>query len=370
MKSFKTILAALAAAIFIACTPKASVKGTVSGAPETPLVVKCFEGNRYTVVDSVRTDSRGRYSFKMDIAEGDPRFVYVYRGERKLSSLLLQAGDRVKVESDSLGNWSVDGSEECSRLLAVEQAYSAFLAEMTGIIETSDNVEADLSRRFISYRKDRLAYVMGNSKSLTVIPVLFQKYTEQLPIFNEPTDAILFGTIADSLKTVCPDSRYVKAVEREAAKRREALEMRYRLQNATEIGFIDIELPGTDGKKVKLSNVDSKVTMLYFWATTDEQKMFNLDALLPLYNEFHGKGFQIYAVSFDVDKTVWATVVRNQGLPWVNVCDTRGNTSPIIGTYQVQSLPMAYFIVDGAIDSEASVSDAASIRAYLRKKLD
>ena len=147
------------------------------------------------------------------------------------------------------------------------------------------------------------------------------------------------------------------------------MEMQLRLQNAGEIGFIDIELPGMDGKKSKLSDLKDKVVMLYFWATTDAQKMFNIDALLPLYDDFHERGFQIYAVSFDVDKTVWATVVRNQKLPWVNVCDTRGNTSPIIGTYQVQSLPMAYFLVDGELDTEAKVSDEASIRAYLQKKL-
>lgn len=370
MKNFNIIMAALAAAFFVACAPKASVKGTVNGASEgDELVVKCLEGSRYKVVDSIKTDSKGRYSFKVEVSKGEPQFVYVYKGELKLSSLLLQAGDHVSVESDSLGNWTVKGSEECSKLLSVERDYSAFLAEMTGIIETSDDVQRDLSKCFISYRKSRLGYVMGNSKSLTVVPVLFQKYTEQLPIFNEPTDGILFGAIADSLKSVYPDSRYVKALEKEASRRREAMEMRFRLQNASEIGFIDIELPSTDGKKVKLSDVNSKLTMLYFWASTDEQKMFNLDTLLPLYKEFHDKGFQIYAVSFDVDKTVWATVVRNQQLPWVNVCDTRGNTSPIIGTYQVQSLPMAYFIVDGEIDTEASVSDAASIRAYLQKKL-
>lgn len=368
MKSCSIVAAALAA-LAVSCSPKASVSGKVDEAPGAQLVVKCLEGNHYKVVDSVKTDTKGRYSFKMDIEKGEPKFVYVYKDGRKLSSLLLCEGDRVSVESDTLGNWSVKGSEECQRLLDVEKAYSAFLAEWTGIIETSDNPERELSRRYIAYRKDRLGYVMENSKSLTVIPVLYQKVNDKLPIFNEATDGLLLGAIADSLKSVYPESRYVKALEKEASKRRTAMEMQLRLQNAGEIGFIDIELPGMDGKKSKLSDLKDKVVMLYFWATSDAQKMFNIDALLPLYNDFHERGFQIYAVSFDVDKTVWATVVRNQKLPWVNVCDTRGNTSPIIGTYQVQSLPMAYFLVDGELDTEAKVSDEASIRAYLQKKL-
>ena len=370
MRNFNLCAAALlAAAILFSCSPKASVSGKVDGASEEELVVKSLDVNHYKVVDSIKTDSKGRFSFKMDIPKDDPQFVYVYKGDRKLTSLLLQSGDRVSVDADTLGKWTVKGSEECEKLLSVEQAYSAFLAEMTGIIETSEDVNRDLSRRFIAYRRDRLGYVMENSKSLSVVPVLFQKLNEKTPIFNEPTDAILLGTIADSLKSVYPESRYVKSLEKEAARRRTSLEMQYKLQNASEIGYIDIELPGMDGKKTKLSETEGKVVMLYFWATTAEQKMFNIDALLPLYNEFHDRGFQIYAVSFDVDKTVWATVVKNQKLPWVNVCDTRGNSSPVIGLYQLTSLPTAYFIVDGELDTEAKVSDEASIREYLKKKL-
>jgi hypothetical protein len=94
-----------------------------------------------------------------------------------------------------------------------------------------------------------------------------------------------------------------------------------------------------------------------------------MDALIPLYNEFHGRGFEIYAVSLDVDKTAWGSAVRNQQLPWVNVCDTRGNASPYVGMYGLTSLPTAYFLVDGELDGTANVTDAASIRKYLNSKL-
>ena len=94
-----------------------------------------------------------------------------------------------------------------------------------------------------------------------------------------------------------------------------------------------------------------------------------MDALIPLYQEFHGRGFEIYAVSLDVDKTAWATVVRSQQLPWINVCDTRGDQSPLIAQYGLTSLPTAYFLVGGDMDPNANVSDAASIRKYLQAKL-
>jgi peroxiredoxin len=147
------------------------------------------------------------------------------------------------------------------------------------------------------------------------------------------------------------------------------MQINQRLQEADQVGFFDINLPTLAGTSAKLSDVQSKVVMLYFWATTDEQKMFNMDTLIPVYQDFHDRGFEIFAVSLDVDKTAWATVVRSQQLPWINVCDTRGDQSPLISLYGLSALPTAYFLVNGDMDPNASVSDAASIRKYLQAKL-
>ena len=90
---------------------------------------------------------------------------------------------------------------------------------------------------------------------------------------------------------------------------------------------------------------------------------------MPIYEQYHKKGFEVYAVSLDSDKSAWAAAVKNQQLPWVNVCDTRGAQSPYVTSYGIGSLPMVWFIVDGNIDNEARVSNAADIKEYLRKKL-
>ena len=139
----------------------------------------------------------------------------------------------------------------------------------------------------------------------------------------------------------------------------------------TNVSNVDIELPDVTGKKVKLSEVEaaSKVVLLYFWAATDEQKMFNLDVLKPVYEAYHGRGLDIFSVSLDIDKTDWARIVKNQKLPWVNVCDTRGISSPYLGFYRVEALPRIAFIVNGEIDVAPAIDGEASLRNYLESKL-
>jgi hypothetical protein len=112
--------------------------------------------------------------------------------------------------------------------------------------------------------------------------------------------------------------------------------------------------------------------MVYFWSASNAgQKMFNLDVLKSLYDDYHKKGFEIYQVSLDVDKTSWAQVVKQQNLPWINVCDSRGVASTYVALYNISKLPAAYVIgADGL--AATSFSDAASlskvVRAALAKK--
>ena len=372
MKSFsrRIALCALLLAALISCDRgKTSINGVLKDGPEKELVVKLLDVNRFQVLDTLKTDAEGAFSYELSIPEAKPEFIYLYYKDRQVASLLLQKGDAVVVETDTLGAYKVEGSEESLNLQKVENAYNACVRDISRIIANPLRGNAAISRRYVEYYRDRVQYVMAHPHSLTVVPVFFQKLNDGLPVFAQPTDGLLMKSITDSLKTVYPDSKYVKALEKEAERRIHEMELSAKIRQAEEVGYIDIELPGVEGKKVKLSDTESKVTMVYFWATTAEQKMFNLDALKPIYEEFHPKGFEIYAVSLNVDKAEWGKAMRNQKLPWVNVCDTRGVDSPYIGLYGVTSLPMAWFIVDGEIDTAANVRNAADIRSYLRKKL-
>ena len=147
------------------------------------------------------------------------------------------------------------------------------------------------------------------------------------------------------------------------------LTMESMVGSAQQVGYPDIELPDLSGQKRKLSDVKSKVVLIHFWtATSVDQKMFNTEVLKPLYKDYHAKGLEIYQVAFDVDKGLWAQVVKNQDLGWVSVCDSRGTASPYIATYNLPVLP-AFFILNNGELVDGSVVDEASLRKLIRKLL-
>ena len=374
MSRFSRIFAIAAATVFAAaCSNGAKVEGILDGAASSDVVVKLLNINRYEILDTVRTDAAGKFVCKVEIKEGQPEFIYLFHNDVKVASLLLEAGDKVAVEADTLGNFTVEGSEESLKLAQVEKDYADAFARMNSLADRmasasdKDNeaLRKELGQEYVNYYRLCVRYVMNNRSSLTVVPVFFQNFGTELPVFGQTTDAILFRDAADSLEAIYPDSRYVKALRTEADRRFGYLELTSRLESADEIGYPDIELPDVQANKIKLSEVDSPVVMVYFWSAADaSQKMFNLDVLKSVYDTYHKKGFEIYQVSMDVDKARWARVVKEQNLPWINVCDSRGAQSPYVLMYNLAALPATYIICDGSL-VDGQVVDEKSLRRLL-----
>ncbi len=365
------------AALIAACTPGAKVNGVVETAPSSEVIVKLLDINRYEILDTVATDAAGKFSYKVEIEKGQPEFIYLFYKDTKIASLLLESGDKVDVKADTLGNFEVTGSEESLKLAQIEKDYAAALGRMNAIAVEMEGAEGEefaslrksLGKEYTDYYRNCVKYVILNSKSLTTVPVLYQNFGADLPVFGQSTDAIHFVNTADSLETVYPDSRYVKTLRKEADRRFGYLKLETRIRNAEEVGFPEVELPDINAKKVKLSEVDAKVIMLYFWNPSDAaQKMFNLDVLKGVYEDYHKKGFEIYQAALDPDKAEWAQIVKQQNLPWINVCDGLGADSPYVVTYNLAALPATYIIADGALVDGQAV-DEKSLRKLLDKLL-
>jgi peroxiredoxin len=373
----KFVKLAAAAALVAACTPAAKIGGVVESTPSSEVIVKLLNVNRYEVLDTVKTDASGRFSYKVDVEKGQPEFVYLFHGTTKVASLLLEAGDKVSVQADTLGNFSVTGSEESVKLAQVEKDHAATLAQLnvladklqTAAANEAEALKKQMGQAYVEHYRNCVRYVMANSRSLTSVQVLFQNFGAELPVFGQNTDAIHFRNVADTLETVYPDSKYVKALRNEADRRFGYMELEARLSSAQEVGYPEIELPDIQAKKIKLSEVDSKVVMVYFWSAADaSQKMFNLDVLKAVYDDYHKHGFEIYQVAMDPDKALWAKVVKEQKLPWINVCDSRGAQSPYVLTYNLAALPAVYIISDGGLVDGQAV-DEKSLRKLLNDLL-
>lgn len=362
-----------------ACGNKAEIAAVIESAPESDVIVKRLDINRYETLDTLKTDASGKFTYSVKIEKGQPQFIYLFHKDVKLASLLLDRGDKVNVEADTLGNYTVSGTPDSEKLAQIEKDFAAAQARMFSLAEGLAEVEPssekaglirnELWQEYLKYYRSRVKYVLENRGSLTVIPVFFQNLGENLPVFSQSSDAIHFTDACDTLELLYPESEYVKSLRAEADKRVKAMELEHRIAGATQVGYPDVTLPDLKGTKQTLSEVDAKVVLVHFWSSSDPvQTMFNLDVLSPVYEDYRDKGFEIYQVSLDVDKTRWANVVRAQNLPWINVCDAKGNASQYVATYNLSKLPVSYLISNDAL-VDVRISDEKSLRKALDKIL-
>jgi len=367
MKAYRSLLAiAAVAALAASCggnepaekTGKAEIVATVAG--ENPVVVAM-------VLDKTDTLKAvdGKFVFSLDVKEGDPVFVYLFDAEKRIGSFIVKAGDKIDFSVDEDGNAKTEGSEESVRLQEAEAMHAKFLKDGADAI---GNLR-DYNRLFIAHHREATKFVVSNTKSLSVVYPLLEGDVMGTPVFFHVSDTLIIRSVCDSLAMAYPKSQYVEKFKVAMDERINQIKLQDAINAAEEISYPEIAMKDTKGNVVKLSEVKAKVKMIYFWSSSDpQQRLFNIEKIKPLYDQFKGRGFEIYSVCIDPDRVRWADTINGQGLEWINVNDGLGTDSPVLRAYNVGSLPRMFLIEHEEIVTK-EIKGEADLKAEIRKAL-
>ena len=158
---------------------------------------------------------------------------------------------------------------------------------------------------------------------------------------NSESDLIYFRTVADAVCKSYPTSPFVITLRNDVARMEAQTSLYNTLEERT---FPDINAKDMYGNDQKLSDLEGNVILVDFWAAElGNSNALNAE-LKQIYQKYEADGFKVYQVSFDTSKAAWIEAVQEQKLPWISVCDFRGQGSPIMGVYNVRSLPANYLI--------------------------
>lgn len=375
----------LAALLAVSCSKNntAVVNAQIEGADSKQIMLFQLSVNQMKLADTLKTDTKGAVKGEVVMQDENPNFYYLAYNGKKLASLVLKAGDKVTVSTDTLGrNVKISGSQESEllqkydeRLTAAIASFEATSSELGKAMEAKDekavqSLNAQLSKLYVKYKQDIIKSIMQNPYSIANVQALHQSLMPGLPIFGGENDHFLFQRVHDSLQTVYPNSVYVKSLQEQVKAAQDMILLAEKISNAEETSFPNISLPDINAKNVELSSLEGKPFVLMFWTIADpNQKMFNND-LMEIYNKYKSSGLEIYQVSIDTDKTAWATAVKEQNLPWISVCDGKGAASGAVASYNITAIP-AIFVFDknGDMVANQGLFSKAKIEEAVRKAI-
>jgi peroxiredoxin len=108
--------------------------------------------------------------------------------------------------------------------------------------------------------------------------------------------------------------------------------------------FDDFTARDASGKRVSLSGLNGKVTVVTFWSPGDKRSIGQLESVMPLYKQFHSSGLAAVGVSMDPKASrVWEAL-DDVTLPFAQVPDQSG----LAARYNVDSRAGKTFVLDAS----------------------
>ena len=362
-----TFLALLCATLFCCSCSNNDVRvgGKFFGLTAKSVYLEQMTASGQTIIDSVELAKDGSYRFVIKNAPKTPSiYNIIYNNER--IPLLLTAGESVTVGSmgSVLANYTVSGSEESELLREFNREYITGMQELNAKVaayaEAGENLKTEIAQLYTAklreIKRNQISFIIKNKSAIAAVYALYQRLPDEKYLVNSESDLIYFRTVADAVSKRYPTSPFVVTLRNDVARMEAQTSL---LNTIEERDYPDIVANDMYGKQVKLSELEGNVILVDFWAAElGNSNALNAD-LKNIYEKYEADGFRVYQVSFDTSKATWIKAVQEQKLPWVSVCDFRGQASPIMGVYNVRSLPSNYLIDrNGRIVAKNVYSDA------------
>ena len=375
---------ALMAAMLTSCdNRKFHIDGTVTEAKDSVLYLENMSLDGPVVVDSVKLDDKGSFSFS-EKAPDAPEF-YRLRIAGQIINLSVDSTETIKIKAaypSMATGYTVEGSAECATIkeLALKQID---LQNRVIAVQNNPNLGYDLTRdsigKLIEAYKDEIKrnYIYKAPMRASSYFALFQTLGNML-IFNpreSAEDVKAFAAVATSWDTYHPNAVRGKNLHNIAIEGMKDVRIMRNKMAAQSIeaskvhvsNIIDISLLDNKGNRRNLTDLKGKVVLLDFHVFGARESTKRIMQMRELYNKYHSRGLEIYQVSLDPDEHFWKT--QTAALPWISVRDPQGLQSKNLASYNVTSIP-TFFLIDRNNElkkRDAQITDIdAEINALLK----
>jgi peroxiredoxin len=321
--------------------PHYVINGKIDGASGMTFILQKNNSGKIQNLDTVVavngtfkiTGGSVEYPEMVGLVSGDNRKqLYFYLENREIN---------ISGKIDSLTFAKITGSKTQDefeslnlKLIPIATRYNLLLKEYQDAGKAKDTPKiTSLANQINSLIKEATdiekKFIKENPSSFAVPDILVQLVNGQ--------QAAEVGSLINSL---APEVARTKTVAE--------IKSKFNALRITDIGqkAPDFTMNDQRGNKVSLSSkVGSKLLLIDFWAGWCSPCRKENPNVVSVYNEFHGKGFDILGVSLDQTEATWKKAIADDNLTWTQVSDLKYWNNEAARLYSVTSIP-ANFLLD------------------------
>lgn len=368
-----------AAILFASCGNSNSISGVITGAEGKTIYLESLSDSRVLPIDSTVVGSDGSFSLKShDNLPLD--FYRIYFKEGNFLQLITDSSEHVEITAEfaNLSNAKVEGSAQTAEYMDLVKKWEPMmekLAEAQAQIERPSTDPALDSTQWIAKweaqsaaaQKEANAFIKGwlekHSASLLAISIVQN--------LDPRFDFNWYQRVLTDTKPTCGKLPAYKTLEKLVGQIKNASSSSAASNSNIAVGKMapEITLPTISGQTKALSSLRGKVVLLDFWASWCGPCRKENPNVVSVYNRYVSKGFDVFSVSLDENKSAWEAAIKKDGLVWNNhVSDLGGWKSAVVPTYEIESIPFPVLIdKEGKIVAMGESLRGAGLENELKK---
>jgi len=338
-----------------------AIQGKIIGAQGKKIILEELTVNDLILIDSAIISTADEFSFSAHPEE--TTFNRLRFEDGNFITIVLSHGEQIEItaKADEFPpDYGVSGNDDSQilqnyftethqRQLSFDHLREEFFnsTHLDDFYLIRERIDRELEQLISDQRNFTIQIIEENPGSFASLLLLNQRFTNQVMV-DPVANFRLFELTDSALMKKYPQNSHVLEHHRRVSEMRNQIDQKRSLEEKFSPGqpFPDISLNDPTGKTFRISELRGKTVLVYFWVSWSPPCRAANHQLKELYTAWHPKGFEIFAISLDHQQRFWAEAIKVDELPWINVSDLRGMSSPVIELFNLsQELPF-YFLVD------------------------
>ena len=314
------------------------ITGKLEGYKNYQIRLYQYQYNQSKFIDSVFTNDTGGFFFNKTLPNNS--IIYVQYSSTTAVPLIAENGSdfNLTIHTKLNGlNYDLNGSntEKSQNIYNFLKRFSKLNGELSSfesqIANEQDPMKSYTLQMYAGMKQQELQTAIDSM-------ILFRSPLESYFVlfnFTEDQEPSQMKAIYTKMEPKETNSAYYKD-----------LKELYDAKKGVEIGEMapDIDLPQPNGTNLKLSSLRGKVVLIDFWASWCGPCRAEFPNVKKVYTKYKDKGFEIYGVSLDKDKSSWVNSISSLGLEWKHVSDLKYWACAPAKVYKVSGIPATVLI--------------------------